>query len=341
MNEEKLKIGAYDPEAGNDIAFYYIDEYNLCLTRTGNKGVGDCIGRSMVAYLIYHDPKIVRGIDNCWQYLPEFNNKMVGIRHPEMHLSDGEFSEGFWERRMSRDHYIYTLVALRLWEQRNYYKLEKLEQIVKATPFGIRRMARWTLPLILWSKSLLKNNYTALWWYLILELIAINIIYRPMRWLGYKIAGWKEEVDQEDWNWLFDTDPNAQSNKWKNEHLLQSQSWLNRKISKIVFPSYAIQFAAFQLYVTSNKYPKLKKKLQNSLLKMVGETNYVQQMLLGKKDIPREKIEAYKSMYGNRWSGHLNGRNDRHLAVMPEDKFTVNQLDVDLVRYLYNETQLG
>jgi hypothetical protein len=106
-----------------------------------------------------------------------------------------------------------------------------------------------------------------------------------------------------------------------------------------VFPSYAILFAAHQLYVLPDTFPKLKKSVQKSLLKMVEKTNYVQKMLLGEKDIPRDKVESFKTMSGGRWSGHLNDRNDRDMKVFPEGRFTVNLLDVDTVRFLFNETQ--
>lgn len=342
MNNSPLPIGTYDPHATNDVAYNYIDKYNLAVFYGGNGGIGDSIGRTMTFYMTYNDPKLIEGIENLWQFRPEFKNKMVGIRHPDILNEEVQdrYAKGYWKNRMSRDHYIYTLVALRLHENNTYYKSRKLEEIVRATPFNIRRMARWTLPLILWSKSL-KGNKFALWLYLVLELLMTNLIYIPVRKLGYKLTGWKPEVDQDEWGWTNDIDPWGQSEEWKHDHLLQSQPKWKQTISRIVFPSYAILFGAHQLYVTPNTFPKLKAKLQKSLLKMVGETNYVQRMLLGEKNIPREKIESYRTMYGGRWSGHLNGRNDRHMAIMTDGKFTINLIDEDLVKSLYNQTQLS
>jgi len=46
-------------------------------------------------------------------------------------------------------------------------------------------------------------------------------------------------------------------------------------------------------------------------------------------------------MKGGRWSGYLSNRNDRNMEVFPEGRYTVNLQDVDLVRHLYNETQLN
>lgn len=338
---DKLVIGIYDPNAPSEISYFYVDEYNLVLVYKENRGMGDCIGRTMKAYLIYDEPELVEGIANLWQYRPEFKNKMVGIRHPDIgdEVGRDKTNKSYWVNRMSRDHYANTLIALKIWEKRNGKPHPKLQEIVDATPFKIRRMARWTLSLILWSKSLVGKKW-ALWLYLIWEIIQVNLIYRPIRWAGYKLTGWYPEVDQYQWAWTSDIDPNKQNEEWRKNHLLQAQPKWKQRISKIVFPAYALGFSAFQLYVSNDTYPRLKRTLQKSMLKMVGETNYVHQMLLGKKDVPRDKVEAFKHMSGGRWSGHLNDRNDRHMVMFPEDKYSANLLDVDLLRYLYNETQL-
>jgi len=324
---KKLVIGRYSPEATENTAYYHIDKHDLTVTFASNKGIGDAIGRTMDTYMIYDDPKLVEGIANLWQYREEFKGKMVGVRHPDVLtnvIENGRLSEGFWKNRISRDHYVYTLVALKLWEKRTGERHPKLKEIIKATPFGIRRMARWTLELILWSKALVGNKF-ALLLYLIIKLFMVNVIYIPIRKLGYKLTGWGNEVDQEDWV----------------KQQLQNQPKWHTTISGIVYPTYGILLSATQLYVIPNTFPKLKKILQKSLLKMVGKTNYVQQMLLGKKNIPRDKVEAFKSMKGGRWSGYLSNRNDRNMEVFPEGRYTVNLQDVDLVRHLYNETQLN
>ncbi len=323
MSEEKLPLSPYVPDASKDMAYYYIDEHNLCLTHSWDNGKPDSIGRTMITYEIYDDPKLIEGIVNLWQYRADFNDKMVGMRHPDIHDAKGRYAKGYWHNRMSRDHYNYTLIALKLWEKRTGKRHPKLEEIIKETPFGIRRMARWTLGLILWSKSLVGNKF-ALWIFLMSELFMVNLIYVPIWKLGMKLAKWDEEVDQEDWV----------------KTLLQDQPKWKQRIDKIIYPSYAISFSAKQLYVTPDSFPKMKKALQKSLLKMVGKTNYVQQMYLGKKDIPRDKVEAFKTMRGGRWSGYLHGRSDRNMYVFPKGKYTANLQDVDLVRHLYNETQI-
>ena len=335
MSEEKLVIGIYDPEATNDVAYFTIDEHNLTITFSNDGGIGDAIGRTLETYIVYDDPNLVEGIANCWQYRDEYKGKdykgkMVGVRHPDYVEKEGLkwYELG---ARMSRDHYIYTLIALKLWEKRNGREHPKLKEIVDATPFGIRSMARWTLGLILWSKAI-RGNKVALLLSLSLDWLVINAFYIPIRKLGYKLTGWGEEMEQDEWE-LIQDDP-TQTNE---QHQLK---WF-KTVDKIVYPSYAISFSAKQLYVTPDTFPKLKKAVQKSFLKMVGKTNYVQQMLLGKKDIPRDKVEAYKTMRGGRWSGYLMNRNDRDMKVQPEGKYTVNVKDVDLVRHLYNETQLN
>ena len=327
--EEKLLLGVYDPDASNDVAYYYIDEHNLAVTYSWNGGIGDAIGRTLTWYWITDDPNLIDGIANQWQRSPEYNNKLVGSRHPEyVEPEDTKWYE--LGARMSRDHYINTLVALKIWEMRTGTRHPKLTEIVKATPFGIRRMARWTLGLILWSKAL-NDNKVALFFYLIIDILLSTLLYRPLRRLADRICGWETEMEQSEWMELEHNtaDTNLQFHpKWK------------QRIDKMVLPSYAIWFSAKQLYVLPDTFPRLKRTAQKSMLKMVGSTNYVQQMVLGKKDIPRDKVEAFKHMKGGRWSGYLNNRNDRSMQVHKEGRFTVNQQDVDLVRYLYNETQI-
>jgi len=326
---EKLPLSPYVPDARNDIAYYYIDKYNLCVVYTSNKGIGDAIGRTMRAYLLTNDIRLLEGIVSLWQLSAEHNNKLVGVRHPDyVEKEDKKWYE--LGARMSRDHYIYTLVALRIYEMRTGKKHPKHLEIVKATPFGIRSMARWTLGLILWSKASVGKK-VPLWLSLVLDLIMVNLLYVPLKKLGDKICGWETEVDQDEWDTFEHNTVQTNSQflpKWK------------QKVSKIIYPSYAIQFSCYQLYATPDTFPKLKRALQKSLLKMVGNTNYVQQMFLGKKDIPRDKVVAFKAMKGGRWSGYLNNRNDRGMQVHPDGKHTANLMDVDLVRFLYNETQL-
>jgi len=331
MTEEKLLIGTYNPDATKENAYYHVDEHNMFVNYSSGKGIGDSIGGTEDAYMIYNDPRLIEGIDNCWQYRNEykgkdFKGKMVGVRHPD-YVEKEDLPFFHLGRKMSRDHYIYTLVALRIWENRTGQKHPKLEQIIKATPFGIRSMARWTLPLILWSKAL-QGNKVALWWYLAQNIAIANLFYIPLWKLGNKVCDWGEEAEQEDWI------------PYPEGERLQDQPKYMQWISKITIPSYALMFAGTRLYVVPDTFPRMKKALMKSNLKMVGKTNYVQQMLFGKKGIPRERIESYKSMRGGRWSGYLNKRNDRHM-IIHDKNYTENVKDVDLARFLYNETQLN
>jgi len=334
MPEEKLTIGTYNPDATNDVAYYHVDEHNLTVTYTSNKGIGDAIGRTLTTYMIYNDPKLIEGIANCWQHRDmykgkDYKGKLVGVRHPDYEEPENLpfFHLG---RRMSRDHYSNTLIALKIWEDRTGQRHPKLVEIAKATPFGIRSMARWTLGTILFSKAL-NDNKVALWFYLMIELITAYLIYIPVKKLADKICGWETEMEQDEWIEI------QHDNTLTN---IQHQPKWKQRISKIAFPAYALGFGARKLYVTPNTFPKLKKAALKSHLKMAGNTNYVHQMLLGKKGIPRDKVEEFRHMRGGRWSGYLNNRNDRDMKVFTDDRYTVNLQDVDMVRYLYNETQL-
>ncbi len=325
MAEEKLLIGPYNPDATEKNSYFFRDEHNLIVTRASNGGIGDSVGTTMIIYLLYNDPKLIEGIANQWQISPEHNNKLVGSRHPD-YVEKEDLPLFHLGKKMSRDHYIYALVGMRIWENRTGQKHPKLKEIVDATPFGIRSMARWTLPLILWSKAL-QGNKVALWWYLAQNILIANLFYVPLWKLGNKIAKFGEEVEQEDWI------PYPEGERLQD--LPKYKQW----ISKITIPSYALKFSGIRLYVVPDTFPRMKKALMKANLKMVGKTNYVQQMLFGKKGIPRERIESYKSMQGGRWSGYLNKRNDRGMKLHTKN-YTENVKDVDMARFLYNETQL-
>ena len=110
-----------------------------------------------------------------------------------------------------------------------------------------------------------------------------------------------------------------------------------KTIDKIIYPSYAVLLKGWQLYVLRDSF--LKKVVQRLYRPMIGRTNYMQQMLMGMKNIPRDVVEMYQAMEGGRWSGWLNNRNDRNMRVrFPRPNF--NNIDSDMVRKLYNETQL-
>jgi len=311
--ESKLEIGPYSRDVKDrEQAYHYIDEYGMYSVHRPGGGRGDSLGGNWDIYLIYDDWKVVKASSDLWYY-DHRTEKYVGQRHPLITPQ---------EHPMSRDHYLNTLLQLKLYEKRNGFKAPspKIEEIVKGTGFIISKMARKTLSLACWSRALLGSKRNEFFYYLI-EIFTLVFYYLPFHVLGSWLGEYGEEVDQDEWVKV----------------QLQDQPKYKTVISKIIYPSYAIGNAGMKLYIL-DKFPRMRAFVKWLHRPMIGKTNYVHQMLFGMK-VPRDKVEEYISMEGGRWSGYLSIRNDRNLkALNPQPVF--NKVDVDLVRFLYNETQI-
>jgi hypothetical protein len=287
-----IPTGKYTLQPCN--SHYSVDQYGYML-QDGYHGTGDAILRNYMAWIAYEDKKLLHVIP-------------ISQRHPLNHTP------------MSRDHMIYSLCA------HSVMKFD-LKYLVEYMIHDVKNRHRITLSLKCWMYAL-AGNKTSHFWYLILELLTVNLYYRPIHWLGYKIAGWCEEVDQDDWR-IFDTFI-VSDKKTK----LQEQSKLNQLIDKIVFPSYALHFSGHQLRVLPNRFPRLTRWLKRSYGAMVGKTNYAQRLLFN-LPVTEEQVRNYRPMSKNRWTGYLNGRNDRYMVEIPEQEY--NNIDRDYLIALWNE----
>jgi hypothetical protein len=227
---------------------------------------------------------------------------------------------------MSRDHYHSTLSLLKMHYDRtgSTASMAKIKEITDETGYIISKMARRGFGLKWWSEAIQgKKGYQVLWH--LNGIIQSVFVYLPVHFILGAIANFTEEVEQEDWIPYPEGERLQDLPKWK------------QVIEDIMYPSYAMQMVGWKLHVVDG-LPFLKKLHQMAYRPMIGKTNYVQQMLLGMK-VPRERIESYKSMMGGRWGGYLSNRNDRNMHVLnPQPHY--NQVDVDVARKLYNETQL-
>lgn len=294
-----MNIGKYSKTGTS--AYYTVDKYGFMANARGN--LGDIIGRTFRAFLAYRDINMITAINPCWSIFPKY---CIGIRHPE-----------FPEKPMSRDHYIYTLCALK--ESNIWWAKHKIYLICKYIPWRVANMHRFTLSLLFWSKAINGSRLAELCYYII-EILTARLYYVPLFKLGYFLASYGEEVHQDDWKTLYiQNDP-----KWKY--------WINRWI----YPAFAMLYSGFQIRALGDNFPRLKKALKKSYAPMVGKTNYVQRILF---DLPvtKAQVESYKPMIGGRWSGNLNKRNDRFLYT-PKDTWEYNNIDKDLLIFLYNES---
>jgi hypothetical protein len=281
-----MKPGPYTLNPCN--SYFSVDEYGFML-QDGKYGTGDAILRNYMAWIAYGDDRFV---DPLW----------FTCRHPSN------------DTPMSRDHMIYALCA--------YYQYDA-DFLEHGIDYTLKNENRHRIPLSLrcWMYAL-AGNKMAHFWYLILELLTVNLYYRPIHWLGYKIAGWGEEVDQDRWD------------MYEKDRQIQYQSKRNQVIDKIIFPSYALHFSGHQLRSLPDRFPILTRWLKQSYGAMVGKTNYAQRLLF---DLPvtEEQVRNYRPMSKNRWTGYLNGRNDRYMVEIPEQEY--NNIDRDYLIALWNE----
>ncbi len=312
----QLLIGPYKPDAIEDEAFYHVDEFDMGATYSSSKTRGDSLGVNADLFFCYNDTRLVSSAEKLW-YTDSYG-KYIGQRHPLVHPDD---------HPMSRDHYMSTMFILKTHYDRtgSTASMSKIKEITDETGYIISKMARRGLGLGWWSKAIQgKKDYLFLWH--VIEILSAVFVYLPMHTIFAKPT-FSEEVDQ--WEYVpYPEGPRLQElPKWKH--------W----ISKACYPSYALQNAGWQLYVTDDKLPLLRRIHEAVYRPLIGKTNYVQKMLFGVKGIEKEFIQFYQAMKGGRWGGYLSERNDREMKVLnPQPQY--NNVDVDIARKLYNETQL-
>jgi len=211
----------------------------------------------------------------------------------------------------------------KLYEKRTGIRVPELDMITSHTPFRMKMMARFTLPLIFWSKFMSGNKFAGFLFYIfgIPGLLLAQLTHK----LILPFGKFYDEKDQDEWEY----DPI----QW------QSQPKLKKFVDKTAYPAFAVQFSLTQLEHCPRVFPRLHNLTLRMIRPLIGKTNYVQQMGAGIKNIPRDKAENYLSMKGGRWTTYLNNRSDRWLFIIePHPKYNV--VDVDHVRKLYNETQI-
>lgn len=309
-----FEIGPYNRSAIPPEAYYHLDEYGF-VRLDWNVKPGDSLGGMSMFYYAYGDQELVFAAEQMWYF--DSYGKYVGQRHPILPPED---------HPMSRDHYHSTLwLLLQHYRQTgSIASKNKIKEITDNTGYIISKMARRGFGLKFWSEAIQgKKFYQFLWhWW---DIFSAVFVYLPVHFTFGWIAEFSDEVEQ--WEYV----------PYPDGPRLQEQPKYKRWISKIEYPSYATQMTGWKIYALDG-FPLLRKIHQAVYRPLIGKTNYVQHMLFGKK-VDREKIELYQPMKGGRWSGWLNERNDRNMRVLvpsPE----VNNLDVDVARKLWNETQL-
>jgi len=317
-----LEIGPYKPNATEEEAYFHVDEFDMCATRSSSRMRGDSLGGCKNMFFCYNDIRFVFSAEKLWYF--NSYGEYTGQRHPLVPPED---------HPMSRDHYINTLLILKMHYDRtgSTASLAKIKEITDNTGYIISKMARRTFGLKWWSKAIQGSKWHEFIFYMF-EILTVAIVYLPLHKLGSWIAEYGEEVDQEDYV------------PYPDGPRLQEQPIYKQKIDKWIYPSFALQLSGWQLHVLDG-FPRIRRFLKFLYRQMVGKTNYVQLMLFGYKPkystfklMLKEKIESFQPMQGGRWGGYLSMRNNRSMKIR-DPRPTYNNVDCDVARKLYNETQ--
>lgn len=295
--------------------YFYVKD-DVMLVKDSPDSWRDSIGRNLDAYVAYGDEAFVDSIEKCFAqeavlidvpkwirwilpWLPEVGYITQGYRSPEHQDMD-----------MSRDHTIYAIVAAKLAGRTKF--LEQLKGLTwelssKATMRGMylwwKTMTgtKWSLPLFYLAKYA-EMSVSLLW-------------NKALHFLGR----FKEELHQNVWNAIYP----LEVSKWQ------------KKVRKLMVPTYAIHNFAWQLHVLEDS--KLKRGLQWLTKQFVGEQNHFLLKLLGFE--PYWEYKDYKSMTNWRWSVTLNETNDRETQIIDDPKLIAyNNLERDILIQIDNDT---
>jgi len=315
------------PEGYNpDVKYteWFVDDYNMMLAQNpswrpeGDNGRGDSIGRSFRGFFTYGDERFLEGIANCWvkverkYWISRFlfgKYYYQGYRHPA-------FAQGIDPQPvgLSRDHLVNTVLAFKY----AGYSEEFMKEFVTHLRFKISDFALMTINLWLWLRVLAGIKGWGILYYPIewMVMIVSSLWNRFMYWR----SGFGPEQSQDEFVLI----PNSMKPKSM------------RRMVKLFYPTYALQWQAWQIKLLPNKW--WKKALQKPLWKITPRYNYVIKILLDHPDRPtKEQVEEYKSMTGGRWSGILNPwMNDRDIRIIEDQKLLeFNVLDEDYLKKLY------
>ena len=172
-----MKIGNYSHT--DRTGLFQVDNYGMMITTNPNsttQGRGDSMLKTFVASLIYPEYKDwYKGRGWCIGY-----DKHIEIYpHPSME-----------HKRISRDHLTYFFSM----PSRSTYPVSLL---LKRYPF-IRNLARPTLSLFLWTKSL-RGNKIAQFFYYLVEYVLSKFVYVPVTKLVNRVCGFTDELTQQSW----------------------------------------------------------------------------------------------------------------------------------------------
>ena len=291
MRKDKKKTIEREP-------YYFVDKYGMMLVKgSKDEGKGDSIGRTFDAYMATKDEKFIDAILDCYDV--KVDNKGVltvqAYRHPSKYDKD-----------MSRDHVIYTLLALKLSGRDKDLKL-----LVDLLKWKISDRYTFTPDMWLWMKSLV-HPVRGLWYAMAIPVSLVSVTWNNI--IDNKVGKAFKEVHQKDYD-------------YQRKSCEKYVKWRKKR-----FPAYALHLKLWQNYVMPKSPAKW---LLNKILSIdIGEYNYLNKILAGQK-VEKKDVNDYKAMTGGRWTTRLDSTNNRKLEIIKgaNSKY----LDVALLRSMYKK----
>ena len=296
----------------NKKTYYFVDDYGLMLVQNpswqphGDQGMGDCIGRTLDAYIAYGYKPFVDAVKSCFVVRSDSKGVYIqGYRHPTK--IDAKYND------MSRDHVLNALILMKLAGAETFLKL-----LAYALRWRISDRHSFTPDLWILMKGLAGNKFLMFIYFLIdIPMFFFSVLWNKILYLW---AGVSREVPQAE---FIKTLYLKKNNKVK-------------KCLNLALPMYVIEHKAKLLYVLPDSPGKwLEKKI--GLLGTFKE-NYLLKIMFGGR-VSKEKVYSYRPMSGWRWSTYLNELNDRDCYIVTKPELLqANVLDVDLLRKMHESS---
>lgn len=297
-----------------------------------DSGKGDALWRTSLSNMAYDNALLRDGILSCFR-------KFTMINRTKYLYQGARYYNRYREDDVSRDQ---TILALSSFKVNN--DTEKLKDLCEHLPSKLSRRFRSGITMRVWMKAISGKGRFYDYMFQILELIEFipSVLWnKVIRWL----MGWNKEYSQE-WYCGFDKNMpfwDKQDDKWvwvtsgfwwvNNGHKLRNtyikkleEKPVYRFFDKIVYPEYALHLTAWMIHTSRNSW--LKKFLQILAVWSAEKDNYLIRSLMN-KNVPQEKIDAYKPVDGYRWSCRFNGTT--YAYIQEGDNAKYNTIDKDLI----------
>jgi hypothetical protein len=278
---------------------WIIDEYNMCVRgdyAPEDRGYGDALGRTAIAYLVWGGAKLRRGFLNCFkEHLEEGKFFIKPIRHPEF--------EGV--RECSRDHIIVGTAVSAIMNDAKTVRI--LADNIKRKFSNLKFAGRMTLDMRLWMKGLFKSDFK----------LNLAMLLLGSSWRLYN-----------GWNRLLRFVGNYKKYDIYEVSSIKANKF-QKFLNKLMIPEFSRYHGALMIFSTPDRI-KLKRFAQKSLLADTQGDNYVIRGLLGDKVDWAFALDKYPGIKGFRWTRRLDESINFYYKV-GKDEF--NNLDIDFLKW--------